>query len=317
MVNEKICYVIMPFSKLGKITEKKWTETFEELFKPAIEDAGLEYKCIRSTIRNGSFTKDILKNLKNANVVLADVSGTNPNVMWELGVRHTFSRRTILVVRKDLSTEKIISDLKNYGVIDYVLNPLPKVNAFKKKIKELLEGIEQEPERDDSPVFDYLSDEELILSSYGRKQIINKLIGLMTENGENLELTNGILSKTITLGRESEGNVTNSRYNLKGLEKLLVENYVNGGEKYIKLLQSIRKKCNGTNHQLDISLTTSKEHREKLIDVIMEDSKELKKELTKLMNDSRDLYSAVKLNSLIDVEPNITISKELGKEFFK
>ncbi|MCH8914421.1 MAG: hypothetical protein IIA82_01000, partial [Thaumarchaeota archaeon] len=152
MSKEKICYVIMPFSKLATVTEKKWTETFEELFRPAIEDAGLDYKCIRSTIRNGSFTKDILMNLKNAKVVLADVSGTSPNVMWELGSRHTFSRRTILVVRKGMSTERIISDLKNYGVIEYTLTPIAKANAFKRKIKELLEGIEKDPDRADSPV---------------------------------------------------------------------------------------------------------------------------------------------------------------------
>jgi hypothetical protein len=43
----------------------------------------------------------------------------------------------------------------------------------------------------------------------------------------------------------------------------------------------------------------------------------IKENLTKLMNATKDLYNAVKSNSLADVEPNVTISEELADEFFK
>jgi len=49
----------------------------------------------------------------------------------------------------------------------------------------------------------------------------------------------------------------------------------------------------------------------------MKTTKTLKKDLTKLMNSTKDLYGDVKSNSLADVEPNVTISEELGKQFFK
>lgn len=239
----------MPFSKLGKISERKWTDTYNELFKPAIEEAGLDYTCIRSTIRNGSFTKDILQNLKNARVVLADVSGTNPNVMWELGVRHTFSRRTIMVVRKDMSAERIISDLKNYGVIDYTLSPLRKVNQFKMRVKELLEGIENEPDRNDSPVFDFFKDEEIILSSQEKNKIISNLNGLLSELLSNLDLAEDIDNGTANVDLKT---TTLRRFQTVSMDYILSTNYVSAEETFYKKIFVLRDDINAINRRLDM-----------------------------------------------------------------
>lgn len=152
----------MPFSDICGITQLEWDETYNEVFKPAIEEAGFGYTCERSEIRNGAFTSDIIKNLRYTRVVLADVTCFNPNVMWELGVRHAISKRTIMVVRKEVLQEKmqgrIISDLRSYGVIEYSTKNPTEINAFRKTVKKLLKQIEEDPERSDSPVYHFLSD---------------------------------------------------------------------------------------------------------------------------------------------------------------
>jgi len=132
---------------MGNVTEDDWTEIYTQLFKPSVEGARLRYFCSRSQIRNGAFTKDIVQNLFTAYVVLADITFFNPNVMWELGVRHALAKRTILVARKDVMTERIISDLKIYGVIPYDPTNLTKASEFKKEIKNALKRIDEEPER--------------------------------------------------------------------------------------------------------------------------------------------------------------------------
>ena len=75
--------------------------------------------------------------MKNAYVVLADITGFNGNVMWELGVRHALSPRTILVARDKILDSKIISDLKIYGVNTYE-NNAGGIKQFKQKIKNTL-----------------------------------------------------------------------------------------------------------------------------------------------------------------------------------
>ena len=314
MAGKKICYVIMPFSKTQTTSKAKWKKMYTEIFRPIIEKSPFGYECKRSGLDHGSFTKDIILNLRDAYLVLADITDLNANVMWELGVRHSLSKRTIIVAREDFIPQ-IPSDIAEYVTIPYEfgLTGYPK---FEGMINDLLQKIEDDPEKSDSPVFNFIKEEELILSSYGRKQIINKLIGLMTEIGENLELANEISSGTTELGRKDEL-VTSKRYNLEALEKLLTENYVNGGANYTRLLQAVREWSKATNGRLDILATTNYLHRMQIIDIIIIDATTLKEYLTKLMHISRDLYNSVKSNSLIDVEPSIIISDELKKEFFE
>ncbi len=79
----------MPFSATKKCTSEEWTEIFENVHSPAIAESRLGYECKRSSIRPGAFIKDILTQLNEADIVLADLTDMNPNVFYELGVRHT------------------------------------------------------------------------------------------------------------------------------------------------------------------------------------------------------------------------------------
>jgi hypothetical protein len=134
VVSEKRCYVIMPFSKFWGISQAKWTETYEHIFKPAIEEAGFGYSCNRSEIRNGAITRDIVENLSKSHLVLADITGSNSNVIWELGVRHVLSRRTVMVSRKRRQDKLInISNLSAYGIIKYNTSPAG-IDEFKARI---------------------------------------------------------------------------------------------------------------------------------------------------------------------------------------
>lgn len=246
----------MPFSNIAGISEQEWTETFEELFKPAIEGSRLGYICERSEIRNGAFTKDIIENLKNAAVVLADVTGLNPNVMWELGVRHTLSKRTIMVVRSDKAENRIISDMKIYGVLSYNPNSPKAINDFKKEIKRILSQIEENPDRSDSPVFDFLRDEERIVGLAERITIMRKLRGLLTEIFYNLELAERIAADKI----EPNGSLV--RFTTHAMSELLASNYVTMSEqpdRYIFYLRNCIDLMESYNKTMDIILASGKD----------------------------------------------------------
>lgn len=190
MSSTKTCYVIMPFSPTA--STKNWDDVYQKLFKPVIEESKFGYKCERSQIRNGAFTKDIVQNLKTAYLVLADITDFNSNVMWELGVRHALSQRTIMVAREDM-IEKIPADIRGYGVIAYP-NDITAFAKFKEDITPILEKIEKEPERSDNPVFDFLKIEDIILTSVERKQIIGKLTSLLSELFDNLQTIEDVIS---------------------------------------------------------------------------------------------------------------------------
>ncbi|HUK99817.1 MAG TPA: hypothetical protein VLX29_03070 [Nitrospirota bacterium] len=153
-VNEKVCFVISPIGKEGTAAYSEFKEVLDFIIKPAFEEAEPKYSVIRADAinRSGSFIKDILESIYSAHVVVADLTGQNPNVFYELGVRHCIRPRTILIAR---NVDDIPSDLREYRTIIYDTSAKGAA-AFKKKIKEFLAEIQNNSERPDNPVLDRL-----------------------------------------------------------------------------------------------------------------------------------------------------------------
>lgn len=148
----RACFVIMPFSTTASCTTRQWTWIYKNLFKKAVEDAGLGYECRRSTATRGSIIKGIIEDLDESWVVLADLTDRNPNVFYELGIRHSFGPRTILIAQKRTD---IPFDLRGYASHIYEWNTIKGRNKFKKNIKSLLKEIDDNPNRSDNPVTDF------------------------------------------------------------------------------------------------------------------------------------------------------------------
>lgn len=300
----------MPFSATENVSEIEWTDTYEKFFRPIMESFG--YTCKRSEVLNRPLTKYIVQDLKNSDLVISDITDSNPNVMWELGVRHSLSMKTIMIASIEMK-EKIPSDLKPYGLVFYKKDKTA-YEDFKQQISNVLKGLENDIDNNSGPVFDALKTDESILSSYGRKQIINKLVALMTEIGGNIDLAEGIANKTIKVGG---GLVTTGRYHFQAIEKLTIDNYVFGGTDYVKLLQITRDIMDSSNIRLDLTTaSTDREQRDGIQRDLITDSTILVGDLKELLKLTKNIYSAVKSGTHKDEEPYVIISDKLKNEFF-
>ncbi len=148
----RTCFVIMPFSKTESCSTKEWTWIFENVIKKAVEESGLDYECKRSSATRGSIIKAIIQDLDDSYVVIADLTDKNPNVFYELGIRHSIALRTILIAQK---RSHIPSDLRGYAGHVYKWKSTRGRSNFAKKIKSLFEEIELNPEKSDNPVRDH------------------------------------------------------------------------------------------------------------------------------------------------------------------
>ncbi len=101
-------FVIMPF-------EDEFFESYEMLKEHFRED--FEFSNAGEEDNQQNILADIISPIYNAEIVLADLTGLNPNVMYELGVAHSFNKKTIVITRDDLS--KLPFDLKQYRAKDY------------------------------------------------------------------------------------------------------------------------------------------------------------------------------------------------------
>jgi len=149
----RVCFVIMPFSPTRGVSAADWRGFFEDELVPIVEGEG--YQCLRSSPDRGSILKDIIARLNNAYLVVADLTGLKPNVIYELGVRHSLSKRTIMITRDD--PKKLPFDLASYGAHQYSIAGTANLNAFRSTLSGLLKNVDREPEKDDSPVADFAS----------------------------------------------------------------------------------------------------------------------------------------------------------------
>ncbi len=149
----KTCFVIMPISDSKSCREAEWTEIFNNVIKPAVEGAGYNYQCKRSEALFGNIIENILDELNRADIVIADLTDRNPNVFYELGVRHALRGATILIAQ---SLNDIPFDLRPYATQVYDWKITAGRDRFKERIKEIIQLIESQPAKASSPVREYL-----------------------------------------------------------------------------------------------------------------------------------------------------------------
>lgn len=96
------CGIVMPISSIDNCTSEHWREVLE-IIKDAVDIAGFKGRLVSESEDSGIIQKRIIQNLYSDPIVVCDVSGKNPNVMFELGMRLAFDKPTIII--KDDKTD--------------------------------------------------------------------------------------------------------------------------------------------------------------------------------------------------------------------
>ncbi len=93
-------FVVMPFGmkRDNQGNEIDFNRVYDELIKPALETAGLEVFRADQELRGGDIRTDMFQELLLADLVLADLTLDNPNVWYELGVRHALRARGVVLI---------------------------------------------------------------------------------------------------------------------------------------------------------------------------------------------------------------------------
>lgn len=90
------CGIVMPISSIDGCTEDHWSDVLT-IITEAIEESGFEANLVSNADDVGIIQKRIIQNLYDNPIVVCDVSGKNPNVMFELGMRLAFDKPTIII----------------------------------------------------------------------------------------------------------------------------------------------------------------------------------------------------------------------------
>jgi len=127
-IEKGLCFVIMPLT-----TESDYV--YHNGIKPAVEAFGM--RCVRAdeTYATGTIIDDILSVLQKAEIVIADLTGENPNVLYELGIAHAIKDKVIIISQ---SREDIPFDL-HYTHCVFYNNTISGTKTFQLKLKQAVE----------------------------------------------------------------------------------------------------------------------------------------------------------------------------------
>jgi hypothetical protein len=102
-------FVLMPF-------DEQFTDIYQLGIKAACKDAGGYCERVDEQIFHESILERVYNQIAKADLLIADMTGRNPNVFYEVGYAHALGRPVILLTQK---SDDIPFDLKHYPHIVY------------------------------------------------------------------------------------------------------------------------------------------------------------------------------------------------------
>ena len=160
----RTCFVVMGFGKKTDFETGRTLDldkSYRNIIKPAVEAAGLA--CVRADeiVHSGLIDVPMYEQLLSADVVVADLSTSNKNAFYELGVRHALRPYTTVVIAED-GIKTFPFDVNHVAVRQY--HHLgedigyDEVMRFRDLLtKAIVEIGKKEPPAKDSPVYTFLN----------------------------------------------------------------------------------------------------------------------------------------------------------------
>jgi len=149
MIEDDACFVISPIGAPESSTRERADHVLEFVIEDALE--GFDYTAIRADhiAEPGMITNDVIEYIVESPLVIADLTGRNANVFYELAIRHAYEKPTIQIVEED---EDIPFDLAPTRTIHFDHSDVESVSNAKSQIADQIESINDETESFENPI---------------------------------------------------------------------------------------------------------------------------------------------------------------------
>ena len=141
-------FVLMPFNE-------EFDFVYSDFLKPLfenLEDTQFQVNRADDIGNQRSILNDIVVQIAQSDLVIADLTGCNPNVFYELGLAHAL-RRPVILLTQDI--EDVPFDLQPYRILEYDTH-FVKIENAKATLKDYAQKFARGEMQFGNPVIDYL-----------------------------------------------------------------------------------------------------------------------------------------------------------------
>lgn len=142
MTEKKIAF-ICPLSEEGSLIRNRSNDIMESIITPVAVDLG--YIVVRAdTLTGNDVMQDVIQMLREADIVIADLTDMNPNVFYELGLRQAVKGKCINIICDN--GDELPFDISHHRAYKYKLNStFAEAGRFMGNIKARIQFLERSP----------------------------------------------------------------------------------------------------------------------------------------------------------------------------
>jgi len=147
---KKICFVISPIGADGSDIRRRADQILRHIITPAVTACGFEPMRSDQISEPGLITTQVIQHIIEDPLVIADLTGSNPNVFYELAIRHAIRKPLIQIIHKE---EKIPFDVAGMRTVPVDHRDLDSVQEAKQEIERQVQAVTRKrPEEIESPI---------------------------------------------------------------------------------------------------------------------------------------------------------------------
>jgi hypothetical protein len=164
-MESKKAFILMPFTE-------SLNDVYDFLIKGALVEAGYQVKRADDIKSQSNILEDIIKGILESDLIVADLTDSNANVYYELGIAHALQKKVVLITQE---IDELPFDLKSYRVIGYSTH-FSRMSEAKTELHQLAQEASNGTLPFGNPVKDY-----------GKTQSVRKSIFPIVVNDSNDE----------------------------------------------------------------------------------------------------------------------------------
>nr|DAJ23530.1 MAG TPA: CMP/hydroxymethyl CMP hydrolase [Caudoviricetes sp.] len=178
--NKKKCFIITPIGSASSSIRRKVDGLIDEVIEPVMNELGYDVEVSHRISESGTMTAAIIQRVYNSELVIANLTGNNPNVMYEVALRHA-SAKPIIHITENVA--ELPFDVNDQRTIQYA-DDMFGAKELKETLKKMVESIDFRTPSN-NPVTDALGKRDVVNVPQEQKvDLADMLSEIMSELNE-------------------------------------------------------------------------------------------------------------------------------------